>query len=94
MEHTPGPWEAQNTAGHDTHGQTAVYDAAGKDVAIVYDGAANAKLMAASPRMLEALRGIIRNAGYESGKAEPSLRELSVNLEYLDNARAAVEAAS
>ena len=56
--HTPGPWEAQNTAGYDTHGQAVVYDASGKDVAIVYDGDANALLIAAAPDLLDALRRI------------------------------------
>jgi len=50
-------WQAQHTAGHATHGQTAIYDEAnGKDVAIVYDGDANARLIAAAPELLEALR--------------------------------------
>jgi len=57
MAHTPGPWEAQNTAGHDIHGQTAVYGAAsGEDVAIVFKGAANANLIAAAPVLLAALK--------------------------------------
>lgn len=58
-EHAPGPWEAQNTAGHDLHGQTAVYDANGKDVAIVYDGTANAPLIAAAPELLDALKSLL-----------------------------------
>ena len=90
--HTPGPWEAQNTAGHDTHGQTAVYDGAtGKDVAVVYDGEANARLIAASPDLLDALREIIKNAGYESGEAVVS--EFLIQRRYLDTARAAIAAA-
>jgi hypothetical protein len=53
---TPGPWESQHTAGHDTHGQTAIYaEADGKDIAIVYDGEANARLIAAAPELLRAL---------------------------------------
>ena len=57
MAHTPGPWEAQNTAGHDIHGQTAVYGTiSGEDVAIVYEGQANANLIKAAPTMLDALK--------------------------------------
>jgi hypothetical protein len=53
-------WAAQHTAGHDTHGQTAIYDeATGKDVAIVYDGDAHAELIVRAVNshadMLEAL---------------------------------------
>ena len=52
MKHTPGPWLTQNTAGHDIHGQAAVYsESSGKDLAIVYDGDANARLISAAPMM-------------------------------------------
>ena len=47
----------------------------------------------AFPTMLEALEGIIRNAGYENGQAEASLTALCIELSYLDTARAAIEAA-
>ncbi len=57
-KHTPEQWEAQNTAGHEIHGQAAVYDATGKDVAIVYDGEAHATLIAEAPALLAALRRI------------------------------------
>ncbi len=42
--HAATPWTAHHTAGHETHGQTAIYaeDGDGRDIAIVYDGAANA----------------------------------------------------
>lgn len=52
-KHTQGQWTAAGTAGHKTHGQSAVYDESGKDIAIVYDGEANACLIAASPSMYE-----------------------------------------
>ncbi len=58
-KHTAGPWESQATAGHDIHGQSSVYsECDGKDIAIVYDGEANARLIAAAPELLEALREI------------------------------------
>jgi hypothetical protein len=55
--HTPGPWLTRGTAGHEKHGQWAVYaeSGRGRDIAIVYDGEANAALIAASPHMLQAL---------------------------------------
>jgi hypothetical protein len=53
-------WAAQHTAGHNTHGQTAVYDeTTGKDIAIVYDGDAHAEFIVRAVNshadMLEAL---------------------------------------
>ena len=81
-QHTPGPWEAQDTAGHDIHGQTAIYDAGGKDVAIVYDGDANARLIAAAPDLLKALKGMV---AHES-RCDEKCPDLA-------NARAAIKAA-
>ena len=46
---------------------------------------------AAAPELLEALRGVVRSAGYESGEAEPSLCELNVSISSLDQARTAIE---
>ena len=43
-----------------------------------------------SAELLVALEAIIRNAGYESGQHEPTLRALSVDIPYLDAARAAI----
>ena len=44
--------------------------------------------------LLEALRGVVRSAGYESGEAEPSLCELNVSISSLDQARTAIEKAA
>lgn len=53
-------WETRPTAGHDVHGQSAVYDSeTGRDVAIVYDGAAHGDLIAAAPELLYALRSLL-----------------------------------
>lgn len=59
---TPGPWQSQPTAGHNIHGQTAIYSEAdgAKDIAIVYDGEANAQLIASAPELVEALRAVVR----------------------------------
>ncbi len=56
---TQEKWVAKPTAGHKTHGQSVVYNAAdGKDIAIVYDGDAYAALIAAAPDLLEVCLGI------------------------------------
>lgn len=55
--HTPGPWYLMPTAGHDMHGQSAIaQEATGNTVAVAYDGKADARLLAAAPELLEALR--------------------------------------
>ena len=55
-KHAPGPWQAQNTAGYATHGQTAIYaEPSGRDIALVYDGEANALLISAAPELLDML---------------------------------------
>ena len=46
-----------------------------------------ARLFSKAPAMLEALRDIIQDAGYESGLRVPSLRELQVRVKVLDKAR-------
>jgi hypothetical protein len=55
-------WSARGTGGHERHGQWAVYDSNGRDIAIVYDGAAHGPLIAAAPDLLAALRNIDSNA--------------------------------
>ena len=63
-------WESQETAGHESHGQSVVYDSKdGKDVALVYEGKENANLIAASPELLEACvqaEKVLRWAAQES----------------------------
>jgi len=55
-QHTPARWYASETAGHETHGQTAIAnEITGKTIAIVYDGKKHARLIAAAPQMLDAL---------------------------------------
>jgi len=52
-------WQCQHTAGHGTHGQSAVYaETDGKDVALVYDGDVHAALIAAAPELLAACRAV------------------------------------
>lgn len=57
-KHTPGPWEYAPTAGHETHGQSVVYND-GLSIAIVYDGEANARLIAAAPDLLQACKAAV-----------------------------------
>jgi len=60
MKHTPGSWISKPTAGHNTHGQSVIYsEKDGNDIAIIYDGEANAQLIAAAPELLEALKTIM-----------------------------------
>ena len=57
---TPWPWRAAYTAGHETHGQSVVYaEADGKDIAVIYDGEANSRLIAAAPEMENTLNEIV-----------------------------------
>ena len=90
MEHTKGPWKAEKFC--IWQGETYI---AGTQTGIDEETQqANARLIAEAPNMLDALKGIIRNAGYESGEADVSLRALNVSRVYLDAARAAIEAAT
>jgi hypothetical protein len=60
INHTPKQWISGHTAGHSTHGQSAVYDEqTGRDIAIVYDGQAHARLIAAAPELLEACEAVL-----------------------------------
>jgi hypothetical protein len=57
MKHTPGPWETSRDATPEWHTQVTVYaEATGKRVATVFETPANARLIAAAPELLEALR--------------------------------------
>lgn len=56
-------WHTRGTAGHDTHGQSAVYDESGKDIAIVYDGKAHGALLAAAPAMDSAIKQAMTQIG-------------------------------
>jgi hypothetical protein len=56
--HTPGPWIAREYfSGH----WDVAADASGEKLAAVAKSGANARLIAAAPDMLEALRGIVRD---------------------------------
>ena len=70
MNKDQNTWESQKTAGHETHGQSVVYDSEnGKDVALVYDGKEHAQLIASAPELLEACiqaEKVLRWAAQES----------------------------
>ena len=64
-KHTPLPWYVSHTAGHDTHGQSAIYsEATDRTIAIVYDGDADGGLIAAAPELLEALAFYAESANW------------------------------
>jgi hypothetical protein len=53
---TTTEWNAKPTAGHEKHGQSAVWNEEGKTIAIVYDGDSHANLIAAAPELLKAIK--------------------------------------
>lgn len=75
MQRTPGPWMAAPTAGHELHGQSVVYsEASGRDIAIVYDGRANAEFIARACNAYEELIAVLE-------KAKARIRWYAVNAE-------------
>lgn len=63
MAHTPGPWSAIKAA----HGVIDIFDGRGRDIVTVFGGGvepeskeANARLMAASPELLDAVKKLRR----------------------------------
>lgn len=54
------------------------------------EDAANERLVVASPKLLAAAIRVLESAGFESGEAEPSLRELRVGITHLRRLRDAV----
>ena len=55
-QHAPGPWYARPSAGNDIHGQSIVAsESTGKSIAVVYDGNADAQLIATAPELLQSL---------------------------------------
>lgn len=74
-------WVAKPTAGHETHGQTAVYsERDGRTVALVYDGKKDAALIEAAPEMLEALKMALAQITQDNDerKAEYRVTEIQV----------------
>jgi len=69
-KHTPGPWEVRQAE----TGHTAVYPHGGRErIADIYcpldingNHAANARLIAAAPELLEACKSILKDYGYDS----------------------------
>lgn len=89
--HTPGPWIAKPTAGHDIHGQSVVYaetGGRGTDVAIIYNGAADADLIAAAPAMKAALLTLVEHAQetYPHFESERGQCDIAAALEALSQA--------
>lgn len=94
-QHTPGPWkifvgQRTNPATMRTEFLFAQYAMLNTRVKDYETASANARLIAAAPDMLAALQGILSNAGYTEGQAEPTIHSLIVARHCLDAARAAV----
>ena len=86
--HTPGPWSIERGQVRNAHGEALAsvpYTLGGPE------DAANGRLIAAAPELYAVLRWILRNAGYESGEAEPTLHDLQVARVHLDRARALLQ---
>ncbi len=61
-QHTPGPWECSNDATPEHHTQITVYaETDGERVATVFRTEANARLIAAAPDLLSALRRAVQH---------------------------------
>ncbi|MCP4541718.1 MAG: hypothetical protein GY832_31690 [Chloroflexi bacterium] len=95
-KHTPGPWAGQKTAGHEIHSQSAVYDeVTGESIAIVYDGEANARLIAAAPDLLAALTTLVAwmddsGLSHTQPGGKGVLRYEGTEYNIVTNARAAI----
>jgi hypothetical protein len=78
-QHTPGPWYSQPTAGHETHGQSAIAsEATGKTVAIAYDGQTGARLIAAAPDLLAALETCVSELNQLAFLAKDKLAKAAI----------------
>jgi len=90
MKHTPGPWRIRRGTAHLSCVEVEVQD--GDSVATVYDGVmgidnaeANARLIAAAPDLLEALKAL-------EVLFSPCVRD-STQADWIDRARAAIKKA-
>ncbi len=67
--HTPGPWETcgfENLTVNDSEGNT-ILACPGSSTGTLVEMKANARLIAAAPAMLEALKGLLTNAPTPKG---------------------------
>lgn len=79
MEHTPGPWRVANDQECDAF-FIQIISGPKKDIAIVYlavedsHGEANARLIAAAPELLDALRLLLEHSEsfHDDGETEPA----------------------
>jgi len=86
-------WNCKPTAGHDTHGQSAVYDTkTGKNIAIVYDGKKHGPMIAAAPDMLRELANMaaLWQAMGDMNRADEIGDFLTNNYDEIDSALAAI----
>lgn len=84
-KHTPGPWEYFKNKTHAVISTEKLYDYGRPTIAKIWPGSckeseANARLIAAAPEMLEALKNIQSNA---KGTMPPFLLEAIMVAEYV-----------
>ncbi len=75
-EHTPGPWDLTGNPNENPRFVGYIYDAAGNQIANIWPPEANARLMAAAPELLEALRVIMDSV--DAQKARLDIYELEL----------------
>lgn len=80
MKHTPGPWQSYHEVVNDFHGK-AICDIVSRDEmtreAAIERTNANSRLIAATPDLLEALKGM-RQYNIDSGISYPSYVDLAI----------------
>jgi hypothetical protein len=91
-QYTLGPWEAIKAS----HGPIDVFDPNGRDIVTVYGNAvcaisqeANARLIAAAPELLEALRGMLEGYAWDHEKTAREQGEYQL-VSYVRIARNAI----
>jgi hypothetical protein len=71
MKHTKGPWDVASTGNHQG---LVVAENTGENIAVTYCKS-NARLIAASPEMLEALESVLASVPFSSYRGDGELEE-------------------
>jgi N-acetylglucosamine-6-phosphate deacetylase len=78
-QHTPGPWMYKATAGH--HDFAIYPEATGRDLALVRDfDEANARLIAAAPELLGALRAVVEELARHEDRVSGAMQLARVTI--------------
>lgn len=96
-KHTPGPWRYCKTNGSPTHGEHVIAGAKPGYLAEVRDCGsgdvgANARLIAAAPDLLEALKGVLAIVSDSQGVAGYHLNGNTAEWDEFDEVDAAIDA--